>query len=219
MESTEASLCARQGSFLGPVVCAAVSLLEWDCLVSQEVRSRPVDGCVQPLGHWYIDHRSWLQTWLVRRLGDAFQAEDLTQDTFVKLSSRNQHEIEQVQQPRAFLRTVAHGLLVSHWRRQDVERACMETLAHVMQGQAHSAEQHAQVREALLALDRLLSSLPPKARQAFLLSQVDGLSYAEIAREMGVSDRMVRKYMTQAMLQCLQSDLWTESRAVLQPVV
>jgi RNA polymerase sigma-70 factor (ECF subfamily) len=44
--------------------------------------------------------------------------------------------------------------------------------------------------------------LSPRARQAFLLAQLDGMAYADIAVELGVSERMVKKYMAQAMLQC-----------------
>ena len=49
----------------------------------------------------------------------------------------------------------------------------------------------------------MLDRLNPKARAAFLLSQLDGLTYAEIAAQLAVSERMVKKYMAQAMLQCL----------------
>jgi RNA polymerase sigma-70 factor (ECF subfamily) len=42
-----------------------------------------------------------------------------------------------------------------------------------------------------------------RARQAFLLAQLDGLTYAQIAGQLDVSERMVKKYMAQAMLQCM----------------
>jgi len=35
----------------------------------------------------YVAHHGWLQAWLRRRLGDAHQAADLAQDTFVRLLS------------------------------------------------------------------------------------------------------------------------------------
>jgi RNA polymerase sigma-70 factor (ECF subfamily) len=37
------------------------------------------------------------------------------------------------------------------------------------------------------------------------LAQLDDLTYAEIGQQLGVSDRMVRKYMAQAMFQCLSA--------------
>ncbi len=67
---------------------------------------------------------------------------------------------------------------------------------------APSAEQRALIIDALYELDAMLARLPSRARQAFLMAQLDGATHAEIAVELGVSDRMVRKYITQAMLQC-----------------
>jgi len=42
-----------------------------------------------------------------------------------------------------------------------------------------------------------LEGLSGKARQAFFYSQIDGLTYSEIAVRLGVSPSMVRQYMAQ----------------------
>ena len=68
---------------------------------------------------------------------------------------------------------------------------------------AISPEERQIILDTLLAIDALLNTLPFKVRRAFLLSRLDGLSYREIAAELGVSERMVKKYMAQAMLHCL----------------
>lgn len=57
--------------------------------------------------------------------------------------------------------------------------------------------------ETLLEIDAMLNRLNPKARQAFLLAQIDGLTYREIATQLDVSERMVKKYMAAAMIHCL----------------
>ena len=61
--------------------------------------------------------------------------------------------------------------------------------------------------EALVQIDSLLQRLPAKARQAFLYSQLDGLSYAEIAERIGVSGITVRRYMKQAITLCVKARL------------
>jgi RNA polymerase sigma-19 factor, ECF subfamily len=60
------------------------------------------------------------------------------------------------------------------------------------------------VVEALMEIDALLDGLPPKARLAFLLSQLEGLPYAEIAQRLNVSLSMVKKYMLQAVTHCMR---------------
>ena len=47
-----------------------------------------------------------------------------------------------------------------------------------------------------------LEGLSPRARQAFLLHYLDGEPQAVIATQLGVSTRMVHKYLVQALLHC-----------------
>ncbi|PEQ14781.1 sigma-70 family RNA polymerase sigma factor, partial [Piscirickettsia salmonis] len=147
----------------------------------------------------YRAHHGWLQDWLRRRLGNAFDAADLAHDTFLRVL-RHRHELDALREPRAYLTTIAHGLVVNHWRRQDLERAYRDTLATVADTLAPSPEEGALLLDALCELDALLNQLNPKARAAFLLSHLEGYTYVEIAASLEVSERMVKKYMAQAML-------------------
>lgn len=165
-----------------------------------------------PLGDIYQNHHQWLLNWLERRLGNCFDAQDLAQDTFVRLAAKPPSDIAAIVQPRGMLRTVAHSLLVNHWRHLDVERACLETLGLLSEHYAPTPEQRLELQQVVMQLDALLAGMPPKAYRAFVMAQLDGLSYGEIATELQVSTRMVRKYMAQAMLHCLQSDAWAQAQ-------
>ncbi|MCA1323673.1 sigma-70 family RNA polymerase sigma factor [Herbaspirillum sp. alder98] len=153
----------------------------------------------------YADHHGWLQTWLRKKLGCHFTAEDLTQDTFVRLLVRPR-ELDGTRNPRAYLSTIAQGLVVDHWRRQEIERAWVATLMLLPEAVMPSAEQQAIIIETLMEVDRILASLPEKPRSAFLLAHLHDLTYAEIAGQLNVSERMVKKYMAQAMLHCLSAN-------------
>ncbi|WP_028240490.1 sigma-70 family RNA polymerase sigma factor [Stutzerimonas azotifigens] len=154
------------------------------------------------LQRFYADHHRWLHGWLRRQLGCRDNAADLAQDTFVRLLAREQ-DLRAIREPRAYLHAIARGLLLNHWRRRRIEQAYLEALAARPEPCAPSPERRALIIEALLEIDRLLSGLPEKARRAFLLSQLEGLTYAAIGAELGVSERMVKKYMAQAMFACL----------------
>lgn len=157
-----------------------------------------------PIGVMYRAHYGWLAGWLRKKLGCTSQAADLAQDTFVRvLASR---EATVLREPRAYLGTIAHGLMVNHLRRRDLERTYLAALATMPDPLAASPEDHALALEALYQVDAMLDTLPSKVRRAFLMAQFDGMAYAEIAAALGVSDRMVRKYMAQAMLACLMLD-------------
>ncbi len=150
----------------------------------------------------YVDHQGWLNGWLRRQLGCSQKAADLAQDTFVRVLTKD-HSLEAIREPRAFLHTVARGLLINHWRRRQIEQAYLDALASQPESYAPSPESHALVVETLLQVDAMLARLPEKVRRAFLLSQLQGMTYRAIAAELGVSERMVKKYMAQAMLHCL----------------
>ncbi|MGH8412474.1 MAG: sigma factor, partial [Pseudomonas sp.] len=68
----------------------------------------------------YRDHRSWLESWLRRRLGNAWDAADLSQDTFLRVLASTQ-PIAQLQEPRADLVTVGKRLLVNFHQRRSLE--------------------------------------------------------------------------------------------------
>lgn len=157
-----------------------------------------------PIHALYSDHHGWLQGWLRRKLGDAFVAADLAHDTFVRVIARRAPV--ECEEPKAYLSTIARGLLVDHWRRQDIERAWLDTVAVLPAPVAPSPEERSLLLEALCRIDALLDQLKPKVRETFLLSQLDGLTYREIGERIGVGERMVKKYMAQAMLHCLLAD-------------
>ena len=157
----------------------------------------PVDS----LADLYGQHHGWLKGWLRKKLGCADTAADLTQDTFVRLLTRPQPEV--LGEPRAYLTTVAKGLLSNWYRRQTLEQAYLDALAVIPQAQVPAAEHRLEILETLQQLDVVLAALPVKARTAFLLAQLDGLKYEEIARQLGVSVASVKHYMQQGYRACL----------------
>ncbi len=148
----------------------------------------------------YSDHHHWLTGWLRRRLGCPQNAADLAQDTFVKvLVSRQAARIDE---PRAFLTTIAKRVLFNHYRRQDLERAYLDALAQMPELAAPSEEERAIVLQALMELDQLLDGLPILVKRAFLLAQLDGLTYAQIAGELGISIATVKRHLNKAAMRC-----------------
>ena len=151
----------------------------------------------------YTDHHAWLQGWLRRRLGNAFDAADLAHDAFLRLIT-TPRRFNTAPEARVYLRAMARGLCIDLWRRREIEQAWLETLAAQPMAVAPSAEHQALVLQALGEIDRLLLSLPVKVARAFVLVMACRLTHQEAAIELGVSSRMVGHYLSQAMLHCLR---------------
>lgn len=152
----------------------------------------------------YGDHHPWLLGWLRRKLGGGDHAADLAQDTFVRVLSahRAQRDLA-LREPRAYLTTVARGVLVNWYQRQALERAWLDALSALPQELAPSPEQRAELLQTLHEIDAMLDALPPLVRRAFLMSQIDGMVYEDIARELDLSLSTVKRHMALAFRQCL----------------
>ncbi|MEF9999537.1 MAG: sigma-70 family RNA polymerase sigma factor [Comamonas sp.] len=149
----------------------------------------------------FIDHQPWLLARLRRRLQNAADAEDVSSETFVRLLGTRRLLL--LDEPRAFLTAIAKNILVDLWRRRDLEQMWVETLAAMPEELAPSPEERALLQESLASIAKALESLSSHARCAFLLSQLDGLAYAEIAAQIGKSERMVRRYVADGLRCCL----------------
>lgn len=150
----------------------------------------------------YTNHHGWLQGWLRRRLGDSGDAADLAHDAFVRLIQKPRR-FDSTPEARAYLRAMASGMCVDLWRRRQIEQMWLEELAARPEAVAPSAEHQVIVVQALLEVDAMLRSMPVKAANAFVLAVACEMTDKEVAEELGVSTRMVRKYVAQAMLHCL----------------
>lgn len=150
----------------------------------------------------YRDHHGWLQGWLRKRLGDREWAADIAQDTFLRLLVTRR--LPMAAEGRSYLAQVARHLVVDHWRRQQVEHAYLDSIAHLADMEMPSLETRAIVIETLLCIDSMLDAMPANVREAFLLAQFEGLSYGEIAARLHVSLSSVQKYMTRAIQACYQ---------------
>jgi RNA polymerase sigma-70 factor (ECF subfamily) len=148
----------------------------------------------------YINHHSWLYTWIRRRLDNQFDAADLTQDTFLRIYTRK--NVESIDEPRAYLVTVAKGLVSHFYRRKSLEQAYLEYLEEQPELVSTSAEHQLIILQTLEEVDALLNALPSNVKKVFLMSQIEGKKYQQIANEIGISLATVKRCMKQAYVQC-----------------
>ena len=149
----------------------------------------------------YSEHNGWLKSWLRARLGNASDAADLAQDTFVRLLASR--DIEQIREPRTYLSAIARALMIDKFRRRALEQAYCEALALHPEPMDISPEKRLLILETLVAIDSMLDGLGERTRQIFLSVQLEGLSYVATAERLGVSVTTVKKHVIRAMTHCL----------------
>jgi len=153
----------------------------------------------QQVGLLYQAHHNWLQGWLRSKLNCQSRAADLAQDTFLKLLSQ---EYQSIDEPRAYLTTIAKRVLSNHRRRERIEQAYLETLAQRPEVCVPSAEEKAILMETLMQIDMALDGLPLVVRQTFFYAQLEGMKYSDIASTLDISVSTVKRYLIKASARC-----------------
>jgi RNA polymerase sigma factor (sigma-70 family) len=151
-----------------------------------------------------------LVRYLVRRTGDPVCAADIVQDVYVRIAT-TQADMGAIGNERAYLYRVAGNLAIDSLRRDGRQSNLLsgEEPGEDLIDPAPSPEQVAMDRDQLQQLDAALETLPAKARLALLLFRIDGLSHAEIAVRLNVSNSMVAKYIGQALRHCRDA-MWQD---------
>lgn len=105
-----------------------------------------------------------------------------------------------------YLLVTANRLMINLNRRYRVETEvlhCMATMTCDLSGQdvAHASA----VRQLLeRVLFMLIEELDEQSRNAFLMSRVDGMTYAEIAHAMNISESRVKQHLVKVLAYCHQ---------------
>ena len=164
----------------------------------------------QDVGSIYRDHHGWLVAFLHRRLGNPSDAADLAHDAFLRLL-RRPRAFDSHSGTRAYLSSMAKGLCVDLWRRQSIEQAYFSALASQPQPSSPSPERQTLIIQALCEIDALLQRQSAKAARAFVMAVIEGHTDTDVATALGVSERMVRKYVARVMLACAMLGLHPDS--------
>lgn len=126
-------------------------------------------------------------------LRDRSAADDLVQDTLLRALDRI-GTVEPGGDLRAWLFTIMHNLNVSHWRRARVRADIAVDKADADMATPAPQQASAEMRDVLHGLDML----PEEQRQILLLVAVEGMSYGDAARILGLPIGTVMSRLSRA---------------------
>jgi len=152
-------------------------------------------GAVHQLFH---DHNRALVKFLLTRLSSE-EALDVAQEAYVRLLQLN--EPSAIGFLRGYLFRIAANLSVDRVRRRAVGDKVAVALFEDLPALA-GEDQRAITREEFEIACEAIEELPRGARDAFCLRIIEGYSVREVADEMGVDERTVRKHVSRALLHC-----------------
>lgn len=159
--------------------------------------NRVAAGSVLALNDLYQTQAPLLHRYFAQRT-DRQDVGDLVQESFARLVDASATKDRTIEQPEAYLNRIATNLLRSRAR-----TALQRSLAqHVPADEESLAGPDMiaalEARDLLNRLQGALMRLNPKTREIFLAHRVDGVSYSDIAKRMGLSVKGVEWHMTKA---------------------
>ena len=122
------------------------------------------------------------------RTGSQADAEDIVQDTFIYLWV-NRAKITHSGSLYAYLSRSVKNSCIDRKLHAEVEQ---RYLREMMASGEESSEDSENLEELYRRLQVVMDSLPPKCKEIFILGCVEGLSYKDVAEQLGVSVNTVK---------------------------
>lgn len=141
-----------------------------------------------------------------RFTGNTAEAEDLTQEIFVKIFQTLASFDPEQAQFSTWLNRISRNHLVDHYRRTRRDRATAslddeDEGIHPRAGPASDARASVEARERRDLLQAALSRLPPEMREVVILRDLQDMDYAEIAQTLGVPEGTVKSRINRGRLE------------------
>jgi RNA polymerase sigma-70 factor (ECF subfamily) len=136
-----------------------------------------------------------IKNFIYYKTGDIELADDIAQDTFIKIwEKRNEIRNETV---KSLLYTIAGNLCKNRFEHQQV---VFEFANNFQQNETSvSPEFELELKEFNDKLQDAIGNLKDKNRVVFLMNRIDGLTYKQIANNLGLSQKAIEKRMKNAL--------------------
>lgn len=158
-------------------------------------------GLTRRFEHFLREQRAALVRFLYRRMPNREDAEDVAQESFMRLARYRETQPDESWKP--LLYRIASNTAID-WQRQaqataaaqhaPLEEVCdLASDAPALDARVEHMQELARIRELILGL-------PPRCREVYLLQRFEEMSYTQIARHLDISVKAVEKHMTRALV-------------------
>lgn len=134
---------------------------------------------------------------ILRLVKDRDTTEDLLQELFIRAWD-NRAGIDPEKSYRTFLFTIAKHIVYNYFRRASLEVQVAAYIASQSSELYRHVEEQLYVREINDALQQAIDSLPPKRREVYIRCKIAGMSYQQVADELGCSVAAVNAHIVKA---------------------
>jgi RNA polymerase sigma-70 factor (ECF subfamily) len=152
----------------------------------------------------FLAHRTALIDYAHPIVGCRSRAEDVVQEAYLRFATAGERGDAPILQPVGYLYRIVRNLAVD-WVRHLAQEdrpppAVMEQVASAAPSPEQAAVDRDQLRTAIAALEEL----PPRTRLAFELHRLQGATFPDIARQLGISVGLAHRLVKDALTHCAE---------------
>lgn len=163
------------------------------------MRKMPPPGA-DALAELAASYRVPLMNYFRQRVNSHEDAEELTQEVFVRLLRRS--NLADIKHLEGFAFTTAANLLKDYYRAaaRSGRTVTNDDQLHQLPSQNAQPEKITEDRQQLGVLLKALEELPPRCRTVFIMHRFENMPHSEIARRQNISVSAVEKHIANAVL-------------------
>lgn len=129
------------------------------------------------------------------------EAEEIVSDVFVEVW-QNRNKISEIKKEKVWLLAITHNKAVSYLRKKEHAVSFItwdEVGEHTLPTNLQTPDEHLISQEEMSRINHIISILPPRCRQVFVLAKIEKLLYKDIADLLGISVKTINVHVAKAL--------------------
>lgn len=147
------------------------------------------------------DHNDDLVRYISRRVRSVADAREIAQEAYVRLLRLDRKDL--IREPRPYLYRIAANVLYEFELKRRADQAgLVRWQSETVMEAVGRIDRDIELLGLHRQMESVLTQLSPKCRAVLILHRRDGMTYQEIADQIGISVSMVKKYLIQGLRHC-----------------
>lgn len=178
--------------------CAVTDLSEnYLALTEKELVLLLKNGDNTAFGQLYHHYRVRLYHNIFKMIKSDEDVEELLQELFVKIWL-NRHQLDPERSFKAYLFKVSENLVYDFFRKAALHKKLQDHLTLTASGGGNNIERYIYFKESALLVDQAIENLPPRRKEIYKLCKIEGKSYEEVSRSLGISVSTINEHIVKA---------------------
>ena len=159
--------------------------------------ARLKEGDQRAFNYFYEQHSLIIYRRLKKMVKIDTLAEEFLQDVFVKLWEKR-HLVDPEQSLKAYLHLIAQNLVYDFYRKLAREARLQEEVKALFSEDYTPTEEDFYLKETAGLLQKAIDNLPAQQKLVFTLCKMEGKSYEEVGRDLGISTSTINGHIVKA---------------------